>query len=421
MNPHTHAHVQRLQVTLGDQSVGMLAMAPKGAIVFEYSADWIAHGFDIAPKSLAFNTQPQLAKSPLFGGLHGVFNDSLPDGWGLLLMDRALGQRMGWARQHITPLDRLAYMGTRAMGALGYAPEMDTAPIEDTVNLAQLAASVEQVLAGDTAEVLAQLRIQGGSPGGARPKVTVALSDTPDTHNTLDACLSGFNDLPAGYAHWIVKFRSAQDPIDMGRAEKAYADMAGLAGVHMPNTALRQVQVGSSTEDFFSVRRFDRDANLRHHVITMAGLYYADFKTPCMDYRDLLGATSLITRDVRQVERAFRWMVFNVLAHNKDDHAKNFAFIHTLQSWQLSPAYDLTFSHGMGQEHTTAVLGHGNPGPQEMLQLAANFQIPHAAEIIAQTVDAVAHWPELARANGVGRALTNEIQSALAIIAQRFI
>jgi hypothetical protein len=339
MNPHTHAHVQRLQVTLGDQSVGMLAMAPKGAIVFEYSADWIAHGFDIAPKSLAFNTQPQLAKSPLFGGLHGVFNDSLPDGWGLLLMDRALGQRMGWARQHITPLDRLAYMGTRAMGALGYAPEMDTAPIEDTVNLAQLAASVEQV----------------------------------------------------------------------------------LAGVHMPNTALRQVQVGSSTEDFFSVRRFDRDANLRHHVITMAGLYYADFKTPCMDYRDLLGATSLITRDVRQVERAFRWMVFNVLAHNKDDHAKNFAFIHTLQSWQLSPAYDLTFSHGMGQEHTTAVLGHGNPGPQEMLQLAANFQIPHAAEIIAQTVDAVAHWPELARANGVGRALTNEIQSALAIIAQRFI
>jgi serine/threonine-protein kinase HipA len=170
MNPHTNSHVQRLQVTLGAQSVGMLAMAPKGAIVFEYSTDWVAHGFDIAPKSLAFNTQPQLAKSPLFGGLHGVFNDSLPDGWGLLLMDRALGQRMGWARQHITPLDRLAYMGTRAMGALGYAPEMDTAPIEDTVNLAQLAASVEQVLAGDTAAVLAQLRIQGGSPGGARPK-----------------------------------------------------------------------------------------------------------------------------------------------------------------------------------------------------------------------------------------------------------
>ena len=407
-------HVEQLKVMRGADWVGTLALAHKGNIIFEYAPNWLSTGFDLAPRSLAFNHLPQVAREPLFDGLHGVFNDSLPDGWGLLLMDRVFNNRLGWSRRQITPLDRLAYIGSRAMGALSYQPEYDKEPVEDAVNLSALAASVESVLAGSTQEVFTQLRIQGGSPGGAHPKVTVALSEQSSE------CLSGFHEIPDGYQHWIVKFRSKEDPQDMGCAEKTYADMAKIAGVDMPVTALQRVKVGHSIEQFFAVKRFDRDVNVRHHVVTMAGLYYADFRTPCLDYKDILGATSILTKDARQVERAFRLMTFNVLAHNKDDHAKNFAFIHGNRGWELSPAYDLTFSHGMGGEHTTSAAGNGNPGPEKLMEIATAFRVNGAAQMIDEVRHAVSQWAVLAKANGVSNDTIHEIGSALQNVDKRF-
>ena len=170
-------HVMRLNVLHGADIVGMLALADRGGVIFEYNPGWISNGFDLAPKSLTFDVKPQIAKDSLFDGLHGVFNDSLPDGWGLLLMDRFFKNNLGWGRNQITPLDRLAYIGTRAMGALSYQPEYESEVLENSVNLSELAASVEKVLSGSVDDVFTQLRIQGGSPGGARPKVTVALSE----------------------------------------------------------------------------------------------------------------------------------------------------------------------------------------------------------------------------------------------------
>lgn len=407
-------HVERLKVMCCCKHVGTLAIAEKLKIIFEYSPQWLLTGFDLAPRSLAFNAQPQIAKDSLFEGLHGVFNDSLPDGWGLLLMDRALNDSYGWNRGEINPLDRLAYIGARAMGALEYEPEYEKDAIEDEINISEIAVSVGQVLSGDKAEILPQLRIQGGSPGGARPKVTVALSDRSSD------CLSGFNKIPTGYQHWLVKFRSKEDSDDMGCAEKAYSEMALLAGIKMPKTALVNVVVDQSNEQFFAVRRFDRKDNEKIHVITMAGLYYANFRLPCIDYKDVLAATASLTNDMQQVERAFRLMAFNVLAHNKDDHAKNFSFIRLDGRWEISPAYDLTFSHGMGGEHTTSIAGSGNPNADKLLGIASGFHIDNGAKIIGEVRYAVSQWPSIAKRNNVSMETTNEITIDLKKIDARF-
>jgi len=235
--------VARLSVRLAGQNVGQLGLGERGRIYFQYDPDWIAGGFDLAPGSLDFNPSVQLPKRPeVFDGLHGVFHDSLPDGWGLLLMDRFFRQTLGEEIQSITPLDRLAYLGNRGMGALEYEPALPVGNIPETVDIATLAQAAQAVLAGKTPDVLPQLYIQGGSPGGARPKVTVALSDD------ASICRSGFSPLPEGYDHWLVKFRARDDPPDMGRIEQVYAAMARLAGVETPESRPIPARIGQRAE-----------------------------------------------------------------------------------------------------------------------------------------------------------------------------
>lgn len=416
MKKTSPAHATQLHVTLGGQRVGVLALGQDKKIWFEYAPLWVASGFNLAPKTMAFDAQAQLARGGVFGGLHGAFSDSLPDGWGLLLMDRELKRRFDWQPYDITPLDRLAYIGTRAMGALEYAPATAQEPIANAVDLGQLAQAAEAVLQGQEGDVLQQLRIQGGSPGGARPKVTVARSTSSLT------CLSGFQTLPAGYSHWIVKFRSQGDPRDMGRIERAYAEMAGLAGVLMPQTDLITVGQGRECEDYFAVQRFDRHGRSgKRHTLSLAGLLYADYRLPCLDYDAVLATVGVLTQDRTQVEQAFRLMAFNVLAHNRDDHAKNFAFVHDAPTgWKLSPAFDLTFSTGMGGEHTTAVHGQGRPGLEHVLAVGRQHHISHAAQIVGEVRHAVAQWPILAQKWQVTTASGQTIGQALANIDTQF-
>jgi len=330
-------------------------------------------------------------------------------------MDREFKKAFNWSYGEVGALDRLAYIGSRAMGAIEYEPAYEQNQIEPVVDLWKLATSVEAILQGSAEDVLTQLRIQGGSPGGARPKVTVARSKASPIY------LSGFDDLPPDYSHWIVKFRSKEDSADMGCAEKAYAEMARTAGVLMPQTDLISTGDKKKTEKFFAVERFDRfGSSGRRHVISLAGLLYANFRIPCVDYETVLAVTSQLTHDVTEIERAYRSMVFNVLAHNKDDHAKNFAFVYTDKGWRLSPAFDLTFSTGMGGEHTTAVMGHGNPGPDQMLKLADIFHLKTAEKIIGEVRSAVAMWPQIAKKFGVTPTTYAEIQTALETVDKHF-
>lgn len=408
------AHIQKLAVSFDGRPVGTLALENGTRIWFAYDPRWVQDGFNLSPLTMAFTATPQLARDPLFEGLHGAFNDSLPDGWGLLLMDRELKRRFDWSRHEITPMDRLAYMGARGMGSLEYAPVYEQGVLHDEVDLGALARSVDAVLEGSEEDVLSALRIQGGSPGGARPKVAIARS------SASPVCLSGFHVLPSGFEHWIVKFRSKEDARDMGRAEMAYAEMARRAGILMPPTDLISVPYRKGAEDYFAVRRFDRDGNTKHHVLSLASAVYANFRMPCMDYEGVLQATSLLTKNAEELERAFRLMVFNVLAHNKDDHVKNFAFVNERSDWRLSPAFDLTFSSGMGGEHTTAISGHGNPGLEEVLKVGRRFHLKRAEEIVGEVRHAVSQWRPIAIKWRVSVKTISEIQKALAAIDQRF-
>jgi serine/threonine-protein kinase HipA len=407
--------VARLSVRLAGQNVGQLGLGGRGRIYFQYDPDWIARGFDLAPGSLDFNPSVQPPKRPeAFDGLHGVFHDSLPDGWGQLLMDRFFRQTLGEQTQRITPLDRLAYLGDRGMGALEYEPALPAGNIPETVDIVALARAARAVLAGRTSDVLQQLYIQGGSPGGARPKVTVALSDD------ATICRSGFSPLPEGYDHWLVKFRARDDPPDMGRIEQVYAAMARLAGVETPESRLIQARIGRRAEALFATRRFDRNGNDKRHVLTLSGYLYASHRYPSVGYDSVLGATLHLTRDVREVARAFRLMVFNVLAHNKDDHARNFSFIRHEGGWRLAPAYDLTFSAGMRNEHATDIAGSGNPGLKQIEQIARQAGIENWREIVEQVRTAASQWRSLGREWDVARTRISAIGKTLAEIDHRF-
>lgn len=384
--------VRALDVRIGDQRVGELVAAPRGGIYFAYDAHWLANGFPLSPLNMPFDANPQAAPDPLFGGLQGAFADSLPDGWGMLLMDRHFQREYGIDRHHIQPLDRLAYLGDRAMGALEYRPSLSpdhTGPLA----LAPLYHAAMEVYDGDTATLLDALRLAGGSPGGARPKVVVALSADQQQ------CASPFAPLADGYAHWLVKFRSHDEHRDTGAIEFAFAQMATAAGVQTAVPALLPVHAMTGTERFYAARRFDRDGDRKIHMLTASGILYANHQLPSLDYGDLLRATWAITRHAAEVEKMARLMVFNALAHNHDDHAKNFAFTCDNGRWQLAPAYDLTFSrmHGASDEHTTAFAGAGTPSRAALRAVCEPFPFLDADRYIAQTLDALSGWQTLCR------------------------
>jgi len=415
------AHTLKLSVLMAGEAVGTLAQDERGQVWFEYDAAWVQHGFALSPMpSFALKLGAFKATRQTFEGLHGVFNDALPDGWGLLLMDRALKQARNWAPHDITPLDRLAYMGNRAMGALQFKPLLAADQSAEAPVLDSLAEQAMLAQEGDASQLLAALYVHGGSPGGARPKVTVAMLVDVAADNAASASmqaaplLSCFETIPDQYDHWMVKFRSnTTDHVCMGRVEMAYAQMAAAAGVDMPPSRLIAATVRGVQEDFFAVQRFDRIKNKKLHVISLGGMLDASHREPCLDYTELLKAVHFATKNIQDVARAFRLMVFNVLAHNKDDHVKNFAFLFNGKHWQLAPAFDLTFSGGVGNQHTTALAGQGNPTLGAMKQVAKGAGIKHADLVIDQVFAAVSQWRRFASEQGVTPGVANVYAQAI--------
>jgi serine/threonine-protein kinase HipA len=226
--------------------------------------------------------------------------------------------------------------------------------------------------------------------------------------------ISGEDVLPDPYSGWIVKFHAREDALDDGRIEYAYSEMARAAGIHMPPTRLFMTR---QDDAFFGVKRFDRDGNLRRHVHTFGNLIHANFRIPGCDYEMLLRVTRILTRNAVDVISAFRLMVFNIMAHNRDDHVKNFAFMMSPEGeWRLAPAYDLTFTHGPGGEHTMTVAGEGRaPTIEHILRIASNAEIEErqACHIINQVRDAVAAWPRYAAASGIGEKRISAIATSL--------
>lgn len=388
--------------------VGRLAYRDRRAFL-EYDPAFLREGYELSP--IHHQSQPGVIEPhepAVFEGLHGVFADSLPDGWGRLLIDRRARQ-LGIEPATLTPLDRLACVGRTGIGALIYAPEIDVWDDDAAaLDLDALAADAQRVLAGEAGELLDTLGRAGGSPAGARPKVLIALNDAGEA-------IHGATEIPAGYTPYLVKFPGAGDPPDIAAIEYAYAKMATTAGIDMSATQLIE---GARGERFFATERFDRAGNQRLHVHSASGLLYADIRVPSLDYQDLIRLTRAVTRDRRDAVKMFRLAVFNVLAHNRDDHARQFSFLMGRDGvWRLAPAYDLTFMDGPGGEHATSVMGRGrNITCEHLVRLGreADLRESEAGEIIDQVANAVRQWEQVAAECGVSSRSRARIAEALA-------
>ena len=338
-----------LQVLFDNRVVGTLALAANHKVVFQYDDSWLEQGFSISPFSLPLENQVFVPTKDYFDGLFGVFADSLPDHWGRLLLKRLLLAHEQ-NPDKLTVIDRLAIVGKSGMGALTYYPEQSFSEENDNTDLDELAFQCQKILHTEYSDKLDELYRLGGTSGGARPKIMTTINDED----------------------WIIKFSAYVDGENAGKMEYDYSCCARKCGITMSETKLFPSEV---CEGYFGIKRFDRISDIsgtkRVHMLTAAALLELDFEQPSLDYHSLMKLTKIITRDNKDdVENMFRRMCFNVFAHNRDDHSKNFTYLYdeSADSWRLSPAYDLTYSNTYYGEHTTTVDGNGrNPGKKELL------------------------------------------------------
>ncbi|MBC7381002.1 MAG: type II toxin-antitoxin system HipA family toxin [Burkholderiaceae bacterium] len=367
-----------------------------GRLLFEYSPEAIARGLQLSPIRVPLplgGSAPASYSGPAhFHGLPGFIADSLPDGWGMLLMDRAL-RRCGRDPAQVSVLERLAIVGHGGIGALVFEPadtmEETRADIEGIAALAREMQSVASD-SGEHAsgEQLRRLLVLGGSPQGARPK---ALLRWNQVGNVFAQDHAG----AAGGEPWLVKFPGYGEHAEVCALEEFYARLARRGGIEMMPT--RYFGLGK-VHSAFGTRRFDRHAmangnEVRVPVASLSALLDADHRLPALDYTSLLLATTRLTGDYRETLNAFERCVFNVLTHNRDDHTRNFAFCMDAEGrWKLSPAFDLSFSHGPGGEHSTSVAGEGRaPGRRELMRAALEGGVRQgdAEDCIAKWLDAL--------------------------------
>ena len=342
-----------------------------GRVFFEYSPDFLQSGIALSPFKLPLKPGVFEDEKRTFDGLFGLFNDSLPDGWGCLLLDRKLRKR-GLSYDSITPLPRLSMIGRNPMGALEYEPADEAAEEVGNVELDSLSGEVDKILAGNDSDVLDELLKLNGSSGGARPKIVAYVSDD------RQKIIHGGANPPAGFTPWIIKFSERHDKLNSGETEYRYSLAAKEAGIDMPPTHLFPSKNGGG---YFGVQRFDRTPQGKVHVHTACGLLHASHRFSCLDYENLLKLTLVLTRDITQAEEMVRRMVFNVKSGNRDDHSKNFSFLLNKNfEWRLAPAYDLTPSAGINGEQTAMVNGKGrNITDEDLIAAAKVADIPASA------------------------------------------
>ncbi|MEI7977790.1 MAG: type II toxin-antitoxin system HipA family toxin [Bacteroidota bacterium] len=375
-------------------------------IYFKYYTDFISKGIEISPLKLKLNNEINKADAMPFNGLFGVFADSLPDGWGTLLLDRALTAK-GIDVSDITMLDRLAFVGSNGAGALIYKPEInDEKSKKFEFELDGIAKAANQIITGTATEILDELYILGGSSGGARPKILVGYNAQ------TEHIIGTEKNLPSGYEHWLIKFPSSADRPDIANIEYAYYKMALDAGIEMSESKLFK---GQSGQVYFGTKRFDRIGNNRLHMHSAAGIMHDNFRLSNLDYGNIMDCAFRLERDVRAYEKILRLAAFNIFAHNRDDHSKNISFLMDENgNWKIAPAYDLTFSSSSHGMHSTMVSGESaNPTKQHLLELANYFKIKNASNIIDQVQEVIYNWKVYANQYNVSFDSKNRIKKII--------
>lgn len=405
-------NIQRLTVRLNlkesQYEVGELAKDDKN-IHFKYYPDFINTRLKISPFKLPLDFNVHTAQQIPFDGLFGIFHDSLPDGWGKLLLDKHLTSKRIDIHQ-LGPLDRLAYVGEAGMGALSYHPATtNDSNHSSPLQLDLLADEVKTIIEGNTSDLIEELYTLGGSSGGAKPKIHVGYNQKKDH------LIHGSKQLPEDYEHWIVKFPSSFDRPDIGNIEYAYYLMAQKAGIEMASSRLLR---GTSGKSYFATKRFDMDRNNRIHMHSAAGIMHDDFQHSQMDYGNLMDCAFQLENHVEAYRKVLRLAAFNVFSHNRDDHSKNFSFLmNSSGKWQFSPAYDLTFSSSSHGLHSTMVAGESqSPGTSHLLELAKVFSVKNGLHIIEDVRESISNWTQFANDAGVTAESTKLIKRALSIL-----
>lgn len=326
--------------------VGRLTMGVDGMCLFQYDATWLNEGFAISPLKLPLEPKLFRANYLPFYGNFGVFEDSLPGGYGEYMLLKEL-LKYGIDYRSLTHLQRLSIVGHGGMGALCYEPAQDVGSHNETTDLDELQEAALRVLKEKSDAEAGLLYLQSGNSGGVRPKALLKDDE--------------------GY--WLVKFRQTYDPINSGLVEYQYNEAAQKAGIVVPQFKLFEGR-------YFGVQRFDiTPTGERIHMVSASGLLDEGINPPKMDYNTLLALTGYLTQDPKEVEQQFRRMIFNYYAENFDDHARNFSFLHRDGRWRLSPAYDMTHDSPLG-EHATTVGYNSAPTDEEFIASGVANQIP---------------------------------------------
>ncbi|QDQ27309.1 type II toxin-antitoxin system HipA family toxin [Chitinimonas arctica] len=406
-------HVRVVEVHMWGTHIGSVTLDPAyGFYVFSYTPEFADTGIEPSPLQMPLADEAYIftdLPEATFKKLPAMLSDALPDDFGNALINRYMSDQ-GIAAQNITPLDRLAYMSNRAMGALVFKPARGPAAHKPTpIELSSLVEQARQAIKGtmgddDQANTALRNIIEvGTSAGGARAKAVIAWN--PETEEIR----SGQLEAPEGFEHWLLKFDGMGADHELGasqnygRVEYAYHLMAREAGIEMTECRL----LNENGRAHFMTRRFDREGRGgRNHIQTLCAMSHVDYKKKGANaYSQLFQAMVQLNLPYQDMEEGFRRMVFNVMGRNCDDHTKNFSFLlhEGSSAWELAPAYDVTFAHNLTGEWTSQHLMSVNGkfkgiAVEDLLVEADRFKIGTARNVIEQVRTAIEKWPQFAAA-----------------------
>jgi serine/threonine-protein kinase HipA len=419
--------VKAVEVKLWGQSVGALAQDPStGFFAFEYDPHWLSTGLEISPLHLP--ARPGVFVFPTlsvdtYQRLPAAIADALPDEFGNQIVNAWMASK-GVAADQITPLDRLAYVGTRAMGAMEFHPHRASPKPPSIIEVSDLVMSARALMEGsfaddrESATALRQLLHVGTSAGGQRAKAIIAFNPATRQMHASSVLLK------PGFAHWLLKLdgvsaaskNSHAEPgktAGFGRVEYAYHLMSIAAGIQMTVCTLLE----ENGRAHFLTKRFDRQGEDKVHTQTLCAMAHLDYKQLAThDYAQLFQVIDSLKLGSAARQEAFRRMAFNVLAMNCDDHTKNFAFLMDREGkWTLSPAYDVTFAYSPTSywvsQHLMGVNGKFKDiTSADLLSFASSLKVANASAIIAKVEQAIALWPEFANQANVPPSLVAHIQ-----------
>ena len=428
-------HVTVIEVRVWGQRVGAVALDDRlGYYVFAYEPQWRRTGIELAPLTLPLADRSAAFVFPnlpdaTFHRLPGMLADALPDDFGNALIDAWMAER-GFAKSKVTPLDRLAYMGKRGVGALEFRPARGSQSESATpLEMKSLVENARKLIEGDlsidahAAAALANIIQVGTSAGGARAKAVIAWNPATNT------ICSGQFDAAEGFEHWLLKFDGVGKyselgtGADYGRIEYAYYLMAKAAGIDMFECRLLE----ENARAHFMTRRFDRDVvegkTIKHHVQTLCAMDHLDFKQRGTHaYAQLFMVVSRLGLGDGALEQIFRRMAFNVMARNCDDHTKNFAFrLKQGENWELAPAYDVTHAYNPKGEwtyqHLMSVNGKFKEiAREDLLEEAERFGVSRPGDLLKDVRTALESWPRFSKEAGLSASASDRVKADFRLV-----